>query len=387
VALKFIEGFETYFSEYEQQYEYINCVYDRDYYLGLYYPVFPVSNTGLYSNYCIMITGVNLSEELVAEPHGYIRWLNAFDSSNDNNKMITLGFRYKANTEQYIENFKNRGFGILLKKQANDIGYGIMIVDDYILYGNIQDGLNPYVMSPTFQYEYQDDNNWHYIELNVINSGYTLKLDNNMVAFSYGDDITSNISELNNIYITRHRGTGWLDDIYITDGNPVDCFGFPTALTGFIPHAYRCRVRGMFPSGEYNIAWNPNDGITNYNLINEVPIDGDDTYISTIGYNQKDEYVYNNAYPEYRYYDNIFDRGLGTIYGIQLQTVARNLDNSTPYTLKPFINGSGLDTFVVSVSSYQQYNTLIESNPDQTGEKYWLTGPLESMKIGVEIDE
>jgi len=157
----------------------------------------------------------------------------------------------------------------------------------------------------------------------------------------------------------------YFDAVYVLDGNGT----VNNSILG------PCNiVAALLPAGDSSVQWSTSAGTTHYSLVDEVPPDGDMTWVSSATSGQLDLFTYTSpAYPS------------ATILGIQLTTTCRVTDANTFGLYAVVYSGSENDGTPQTISSttYADYRRIVETDPN-TGAAWTIAG-LSAAKFGVKV--
>lgn len=143
-----------------------------------------------------------------------------------------------------------------------------------------------------------------------------------------------------------HAGSTWYDDLYVIDTTDA------TAPTAFIGHT--ARVDTLLADGDLETSWTPSSGTTHYQMLDDVPADGDTTYVESSSLNARalctlDALPYTPT----------------TIYGVQANAVAKE-DVSGSIEVAPAIKVGSTHytgTAVAMDTTYARIAHLWTTNP------------------------
>lgn len=377
MALKYIEGFESYFTD-----------------VGQNGAVMTATNTGRYAEYplgaCISSVsgyyggyGVKISGD-----RSYILgYLN--QPLLAGGTQIGFGFRYKKfgylNSVSigisYPYNFINGTIGF--NTYPN---YGVEITNDVITTFTAQKMKNsPFTSvhtSTITAFKPYNDNQWHYIDVllgtpliqSTVVSYSTITLLDGLplssgilYTYGYGDptSIYTDVlpEECYALLMCQYRagstslGTNYtaLDDFYITDGDTTN-----NGIVGLIPNAWRCKVQQILPTGDVLSQWSPSAVGLHANLVDEIPINTLD-YVAATGIGDIDTYTYSKI-PQVVNGQNI----VGSIYGIRIDPVVRMITGSSR-TVTPVINDTDIPSLNINLNTtnnvYKANTQILEHNP------------------------
>lgn len=367
MALVYIEGFESYFSDVgEVTTELTNARYLQ------YSTTYSVS--GYWGGY-----GVSSDNAIYSPSNSF----NCIKYPSNSVGTLVVGFRYKSqNTTSsyntfYINRYdqNNNAYSLLqVAVSVNSIYTSISMNDVYI------DFYIPYLLN---------DEQWHYIETklrpNINNSGRVdiiTKVDNIIMNQYLNRSLGNSVLCSGTQWYMAKQGADYgyeIDDIYIADGNPVDRYGNSGAITDFIPNAWRCRVQQMMPNSDVVKEFTPNIGAYNHEVLDEVPYNTTD-FVSSTSVGQQDVYGYGELAGTGR--ANIF----GNIYGVMMQPTTR-LAMGASGVLIPVINNCSISGLAINVTSaeYRQFNRVIEKNPATSG--LWTFNSVSGISAGLKLDK
>lgn len=349
MALRFIEGFGMYFTGYNQI---------ASYNLTQVYPSTASdvrSASGYYSPYSIVYSGggnqiLIQNTRLVYHPVG--------------STTHSLGFRAKllsSSTATFLGVYYNVSLG-----QYTD-GPAIAIYTNKINYGTTYLG-----GTPLLEYTITTDTQWHYYELQLYNNNlFTLKRDN-LILDAQTDFVGSpGVPSGFGVYMYG-PGTGYITDIYITDGVPTDLNGLATSLTGFIPSAYHCTAQTIYPTGDVINEWYPT-GTLHYPIIDPRSTNTADSIhwaVSSIGLNSE-SFLYTQLGNQFT-----------SIHGVQLCPI---LVTSNACKLTPIYNnyllGTGMSFGALQGTTQGGSCLAVESNPSTSGG--WSLSSINTLQGGL----
>ena len=381
MAIKFLEGFETYFSAYEQHlpsYAYPYTNYSEE-------ASTAYAQSGKYGGYSLMYSGGYTSS---SSSRNHIYSTNKITTSESYYPTgvgtslgdLTVGFRFKKINSNSIAitydinyvsliTLGGAAFGITISPTTINGGFYTPAIST----GSTSD--NDYVT-----YAFSNDEEWHYIECAARSLNYTspnynfiLKLDNKVVAQTTISTSVSISYPLSGItFSATNIAMMLIDDLYVTDGNPKDNFGNPTIYTGFIPNAYRYHIKALMPTGDVSTQWYPNSGSTHYNLINSIPCDSGNTYISATGLYDIDSFQYQSL--------NEID---GKILALQVAPV-QQLNMGIAAKTMPMINNYTFGTGIFANTLYwRDYACVAETNP--LTNQAWTSSDVSGLTAGIKM--
>jgi hypothetical protein len=215
-----------------------------------------------------------------------------------------------------------------------------------------------------------NDDTWYYLEMKVKTNDSTGTYDVDVAEVNIFSASGVDTKFGSNNYSDRVRFFGatsnprW-DDIYVLDATGSvnnDILGNP-------------KVVSIDPGGDDTANWGTSTpSVNHYENVDENPSDDDTSYVEENTANTTDLYDY-EAIP-----------GVGTIYGIQINTMCRETDASTFSLITPIeSNGSQYDDSpqVIGSTNYLTKVRVAETDPD-TG-ALWTESGLNAAKIGVKV--
>jgi hypothetical protein len=215
---------------------------------------------------------------------------------------------------------------------------------------------------------------WYYLELQAtINSttgSYTLRINGvtELTATNVNTQATGNASA-NQVRISAGGNYGafysWFDDVYI-------CDGMGSVNNTFLGDV---RIQALLPTSDgANHAWTPSSGSDHYPLVNEVPPDGDTSYVGSSTVGQVDEYGMTTIAVS-----------TGTVAGVQTLLYARKDDAGTR-TIAPVVREGGTDYVGTAVSlgtSYAYFPQIYEQDPATSAA--WTIAGIGADSFGVKL--
>ncbi len=124
------------------------------------------------------------------------------------------------------------------------------------------------------------DGQWHYIEwtvtLNATTGSFTVKVDGNTVLTGSGVNTLGSGSStaIGSLAFAGTSSTWQVADVYLTNGASLGEMRFP------------CKM----PNSDSSVQWTKNTGASNNAAVNQLPTDGDTTYVSSSTPGQIDKY-------------------------------------------------------------------------------------------------
>ena len=209
---------------------------------------------------------------------------------------------------------------------------------------------------------------WHYVELEVVpgpTGSATLFVDGFQVA-TYSGNLgaattidTVGFGPIGNQPSTAYTTTHSYDDVYVSNS---------------ATREGERRVETLVPSSDSQKQWTPLSGTTNYTEVNQLPIDGDTTYVysSTVG-------------NEDRYGITSLSGNPQAISAVQVRVCARK-DDSATRTMSSIINSAGTEvdgaTFALA-ASYLYQSDIYPLNPN--GSAAWTASTVNAVLIGQRV--
>ena len=157
----------------------------------------------------------------------------------------------------------------------------------------------------------------------------------------------------------------YADDLYACDGN------------GSVNNTFLgdVRVQALLPTSDgANHAWTPSAGSTHYSLVDEVPPDGDTSYVASSTVGQVDEYGM-----------TAIAIASGTVFGVQTMLYARKDDAGTR-TIAPVVREGGTDYVGATVAlgtSYAYFSQLYEQDPATSAA--WTIAGINGDQFGCKV--
>ena len=209
---------------------------------------------------------------------------------------------------------------------------------------------------------------WYYVELGAtINSStgsYTLKINGvtELTASGVNTQSTGNASA-NTIQIGSMSNSAKVDDLYVCDGQ------------GSVNNTFLgdVRVQALLPASDGGeTQWTPSAGTTHYSLVDEVPPDGDTSYVYSSTAGQVDVYGM-----------SAIAASTGTVKGVQWLAYARKDDAGTR-TIAPLIRISSTDYAGSDQNigtSYTYYLQVYEEDPSTSAA--WTIAGVNAAEMGI----
>lgn len=208
-----------------------------------------------------------------------------------------------------------------------------------------------------------NDSAWHYVHLHYLIDGtvgfFNVYVDGVLQITYTGHDTTGTIpeggSEIQRIrFQSASTTTILIDDVYVNSGQLL--------LEGV--------VETLFPAGAgANTTWTPSAG-SNYQNVDEKPMDGDTTYNQSSGSNQVDTFDFDNL-------------ATTDVQGIEVHCIVKSTSGST--NVRPVIRSGGTDYPAganTSIStSYVSARLKSDTNP-ATG-LAWTTTTINAAEFGI----
>ena len=240
-------------------------------------------------------------------------------------------------------------------------------------------------------------NDWHYIDVSLsymsgtVWSPYyrtTTYADGNIVSigslhFPSGSIFPGVCNKL--LFHYRYSGdieTGEeiaIDDIYITDNNPLDVYNRPTTLTGVIPNAYRHTIKTIKPTGDVRTDWFCSRIGSHASLMTLPYYSGSAYgygYIAATGTGITEEYNFSDL-------EQASDGKhiIGNICGISLNP---SMGAISARTVTPIVNHSSMLNSSIYVNSDMTTGRIIEKNPSGINSP-WNPGTINNLMAGISI--
>lgn len=176
---------------------------------------------------------------------------------------------------------------------------------------------------------------------------------------------TANVVALGTYGNMPNDQTIYFDDHYACDGQ------------GSVNNTFLgdVRVQALLPTSDgANTAWATSSGSTHYNLVNEVPPDGDTSYVTSSTVGQVDEYGMTPIAVS-----------SGTVAGVQVLIYARKNDAGTR-TIAPVVREGGTDyvgTSQALSTSYVYLSQIYEADPATSAA--WTISGINGDQFGVKV--
>ncbi len=171
-------------------------------------------------------------------------------------------------------------------------------------------------------------------------------------------------------YSSQTSGSLYLDDMYLLDGTG-------TTNNDFITNSSSCTIKPLLPVADASrTAWTPNSGSIHYSRVNNMPPDGDTTYVSTATSGAVDTYSFNPL-------DSIM---AGPILGLRRTAIGRTTTGAA-VDLR-HVAGSGAT--VTDSTRFQPGITYsgctVYDNVNPTTGSGWTLAGINSLEAGVKLN-
>lgn len=215
------------------------------------------------------------------------------------------------------------------------------------------------------------DNNWHYMEISatIADSGGTciIHMDNTEVINFTGDTKNGGTnSSLDTFASSVYSGNDFvLDDLYILDG---------TGSAPWNDFLGDSRIHTLVPTGAgSNTQLTPSTG-ANWSCVDELPYSTSD-YVTSSTAGQKDTYATSDL-----------PGTVGTVYGVQLNAIAKKTDAGSR-ALKTTIRRGSTDYSDSTATNLASGDVTLSSlrTLDPSTSAQWTTTNVNAMEIGVEV--
>jgi hypothetical protein len=211
---------------------------------------------------------------------------------------------------------------------------------------------------------------WYYLQFKVTidNSGsFEVRInDVNWVSASGVDTQNTANAYSNGVFFSNTGYDYYVDDLYILNS------------TGSVNNDFlgECRIHTVMPNGDgATTDFTPNAGITNYTQVDEIPPDGDTTYVSSSTPGDIDQYDFADI------------TTTGSIAGVQVVIDARKDDAGARQIAESCRSGgvdyTGANTFTLSSDYFMGYRQIRELDPNTAAP--WSVSGVNSAQFGVEV--
>lgn len=220
---------------------------------------------------------------------------------------------------------------------------------------------------------------WNYIEFkatmsDTANGSYELRL-NGFEEYSASNvrtSFTNGITEIEEIWLDCDNASSILghndpefDDFYFLDTTGTRNNDFLGPI----------RIDAIVPTSDVTSDLDPSSGSTNFDKVDDIPHDGDTTYVQSNVAGERDVYEMSA----------IALAGTRDVFGVQHVTVARK-DDSNTRALTPVLISNGNEvngSSQVLTTNYRHYVEMYNEDPD--GNVDWTDTAVDSLQAGTEI--
>jgi hypothetical protein len=278
------------------------------------------------------------------------------------NATLVAGFAYQC-AGDFLTNGK-----ILAFNDDDTVGVNVM----HAASGELKLNLNGSSVNTTGLGLVRDT--WYYLELKVVcatTGSYVLRVNGLTVLSGSGNTKFGTHAYHNWVTIGGSSGTNSgtsrrFDDLYLLDGSGT----VNNDLLG------ERKVVAIRPNGDVagSVNWTPSAAVDHYTAVDENPVNDETDYVESSTTDQLDLYEYASA------------TGIGSIDGIQINTMAR-LSDAKDLSLKTVINSGGTqdDGTAVPIRSanYRVIRRISETDPHTAAP--WSLASLNAAQFGVKI--